>query len=90
MTETATKTWHGMPIKEIEAGKKAPAEEKTIFKTVHFSGNYGSNLCQEFQSFTKHNIDQYEAEQIAWSAFGYCHHTITYYGPNPCDKDKKD
>jgi len=78
--------WHGMANAELDSRTGDVPErlglqetdDDTTYARVHFSGNYGA-LCGEFQSFDRSNIGVNEAQQVAWSAFGMCGHTITYY-----------
>ncbi|MBP2293117.1 hypothetical protein [Azospirillum rugosum] len=86
--EQQTAEWHGVDYKlisetEIPENPKAnvDAADGTRYARVHFSGNFGF-LCGEFQSFDRFNIGRSEAEQLAWSAFGMCGHTVTYYDAN--------
>lgn len=92
MTDTKSE-WHGMPHAELEkdAAKVPPNPKRgpegmledhgTVYPRVYFSGNYGV-LCGQFQEFWKTNITRTTAQQVAWSAFGLCGHSIRYYDAN--------
>jgi hypothetical protein len=86
----ATTTWHGTPDGDRETVRsQAPPKPSdfrptagvnaTVYARVHFSGNYGADLCSHFRAFDVDNITQQEAHQRAWEAYGMCGHTITYY-----------
>jgi hypothetical protein len=85
--------WHGLPHAEIDkAGSKIPPRPardpapalgaEYVYPKVHFSGNYGSNFCSNFQEFWRSNLTKTTAEQLAWSAFGLCGHKIRYCDAN--------
>lgn len=83
--EQQTSEWHGVDYKLISdteipenPNSKNDTVDGTRYARVHFSGNFGW-LCGQFQSFDRFNIGRSEADQIAWSAFGLCGHTVTYY-----------
>lgn len=89
MDKTSETQWHGMKQEEITQNAahipQRPSEfyaadfDATVYASVKFSGNYGANFCGEYQEFTRYQITKDQAHQIAWSAFGFCGHTITYY-----------
>jgi hypothetical protein len=49
-----------------------------VYAKVQFSGNFGF-MCGEFQEFTRYNLTHKQAEQLAWSAFGMCGHTVSAF-----------
>lgn len=86
-----TSEWHGMPHDQIEArSAEVPAHpdagseqmhtqgHKRKYARVQFTGNYGG-LCGEYQEFDRYDVDDDAVRQIAWSAFGLCDHSMTYY-----------
>jgi hypothetical protein len=86
----AQDAWHGMPLHEFVTKKTvaparslsptAAAASSTIsYAHVHFTGNYGANLCGEYQEHDEYNITKDSAHQIAWSLYGACGHKIYYY-----------
>jgi hypothetical protein len=89
MGQTNVTQWHGMKQEELKqradvvpprpSDYHAADLDATVYATVKFSGNYGANFCGEYQEFTRTQITKDQAHQIAWSTFGLCGHTITYY-----------
>jgi hypothetical protein len=82
--------WHGMPVNELVAKVTTSPEKPAAFKSmittagavyahVHFTGNWGLNLCGNYQEHDAYRISQDSAHQIAWSLFGSCGHKIYYY-----------
>jgi hypothetical protein len=91
---TNSESWHGMPVNEhVAKTKVAPpkppgakammaATSAVTYAHVHFTGNYGGNLCQEYQESDAYNITQDSAHSMAWSLYGLCSHNIYYYDSN--------
>lgn len=90
--------WHGMAIARLEqdAGDVPPdprtltqglvreAEEDAVrrFARVHLSGRYGMNGCSHVQEFWRTDMTKEAARELAWAAFGFCPHTLTFYDEN--------
>lgn len=98
-----TTEWYGMPEDQIEARSAevpAPPDAVTVergqmhtqghkrkYARVHFSGSHG-HLCGEYQEFDMTNVDEDTVRRIAWSAFGLCDHTTTYYDEDGNEIDR--
>lgn len=80
--------WHGLEAAELDARQhevperpnraETQALDATKYAHVHYEGNYGLG-CGGFQAYDDYDISKHEAHDRAWSLFGLCGHSITYY-----------